>query len=252
MTRLITQPKQSITSFFKTSRFRDERLIIVLLVVALSSVFIFGNDRGLFYKRYANHDWTSSSSMTQAANLSLEHNLLMFYYRTLDDEGKPTYVPYNRYPIGGYILLKLAMLPFQNDFSAQIHAARILTLIFFSATVVLAYLALARIVTSRWAALAAAMLAFSSYYLLYYSDLIGESVVALFGVMLVFHGMTVFMQEGRFRQLLVKTCIALLLGWHVYALLFVFITLGILNELMHNRSAPPPPRLYRPIYPQNM
>ena len=230
---LTTPAKQSIANFFKRSRFRDERMIVVLLIVALSSVFLFGNDRGHFNRNY---DWTSSSTMAQAANLSPEHNFLTFHYQTLDDEGNPKYAPYTRYPIGGYILVKLAMLPFQNDLSAQIYAARILTLILFSATVVLAYLAIARITNNRWAALAAAMLSFASYNMLYHTDMIGEGVVSLFGVMLTFHGMTIFIQEGRFRQLLVKTCVALFLGWHVYALLFVFIVLGILNELIRNRS----------------
>ena len=230
---LTTHPKQAIANTLKRSRFRDERMTIILLGLALSSVFLFGNDRGHFNRNY---DWTSSSTMAQAANLSPEHNFLTFHYQTLDNEGNPKYAPYTRYPIGGYILVKLAMLPFQNDLSAQIYAARILTLILFSATVVLAYLAIARITNNRWAALAATMLAFSSYNMLYHTDMIGEGVVSLFGVMLTFHGMTIFIQEGRFRQLLVKTCIALFLGWHVYALLFVFIVLGIANELIRNRS----------------
>ena len=233
MSSLTDRSKQAIADIFKTSRNRDERLIIVLLVVALSTVFIFGNDRGHFNRAY---DWTSSSTMALAANLSPEHNFLMFHYQTLGHEGKPTYVPYNRYPIGGYILIKLAILPFQNDLSAQIYAARILTLILFSATVVLAYLALARITNNRWAALAATMLSFASYNMLYHTDMIGEGVVSLFGVMLTFHGMVIFIQESRFRQLLIKTCVALLLGWHVYALLLVFILFGIANELVRNRS----------------
>ena len=236
MTRLITRPKQAIANFFKRSRFRDERLVVVLLIIALSTVFIFGNDRGHFYKLDRFDHWVSSQSLTITVNLSPEHNFLMFHDQSLDDEGNPTYKPYNRFPIGSYILTRLAILPFQNDFSAQIYAARILTLIFFSATVGLAYLALARITNNKWAALSAAMLAFSSYYVLNYNDMIGESVVALFGIMLVFHGMVIFIQEDRFRQLLVKTCIALLLGWHVYALLLVFIVLGIANELIRNRQ----------------
>ena len=51
-----------------------------------------------------------------------------------------------------------------------------------------------------------------------------------FGAGMVFHGMVVFVQEGRFRQLLAKTCAALLLGWHVYALLLPFIVLGFGGE----------------------
>ena len=244
---LTARSKQAISSFFKTSRFRDEGLIVVLLAIALSSVFIFGNDRGRFYKADRYNRWFSSQSLTIAANLSPEHNFLMFNHQTLDDESTPAYLPYNRYPIGSYILTRLAILPFQNnsDFSVQIYAARILTLSLFSATVVLAYLALARITSSRWSALAAVMLAFSSFYVLNFNDMVGAVVPWLFGVMLVFHGMAIFVQEGRFRQLLVKTCIALLLGWHVYALLLVFIVLGIANELIRNRSASPSPRVYR-------
>ena len=54
----------------------------------------------------------------------------------------------------------------------------------------------------------------------------------LFGAALVFHGMTAFVQEGRFRQLLIKTCAALLLGWHVYGLLLPFIILGFGGEAL--------------------
>ena len=54
--------------------------------------------------------------------------------------------------------------------------------------------------------------------------------VDLFAVMLVFHGMVVFVQEGRFRQLLARTCVALLLGWHVYAFLLPFLILGLAGE----------------------
>ena len=235
MSSLRDRSKQAIADIFKTPRFRDERLTIVLLIVALSTVFIFGNDRGHFNRYY---DWVTSQSLALAANLSPEHNFLMFHHQTLDGEGIPTYVPYNRFPIGSYILTRLAILPFQSDFdfSVQIYAAKTFTLGFFIGTAVLAYLALSRITDNRWAALAATMLAFSSYQSLFFNDMVGEGVPWLFGIMLVFHGMVIFVQESRFRQLLIKTCIALLLGWHVYALLLVFIILGIANELVRNRS----------------
>ena len=57
-----------------------------------------------------------------------------------------------------------------------------------------------------------------------------EITMDLFAVLLVFHGMTVFMQEGRFGQLLAKTCLALLIGRHVYALLLPFIAFGLGRE----------------------
>ena len=90
----------------------------------------------------------------------------------------------------------------------------------------------------------ATLLAFSSYYLLYYNDMPAtENGLSLFGVLLTFHGMVLFVQEDRFRQLLVKACAALLLGWHVYALLLPFIVLGLLRELNRARRLSAPPSL---------
>ena len=188
-----------------------------LLLLALSSVFIFGGDRDYFYKNET-HNFTSAKTLAIADNLSPDHRFLMFIRQTLDEDGELRYRLYNRFPIGGYALIKLAILPFGDDLSAKIYAARTLTLLCFAAAI-LAYLSLRRITASAWIALTATLTAFSSIYCLYYSDLISNEVmIDLFALMLVFHGMALFEQDGRFRQLLLKSCIALLLGWHSYAL----------------------------------
>ena len=202
-----------------------------LLLLALVSVFIFGGDRGHFY-REAHHDAHSARNLAIADNLSVKHNFLLFSAQTLDEDGEPAYELYNHVPIGGYALINLATLPFGDSLSANIYAARMLMLLFFAAAAVLTYLSLRRLTSSPWIALTVALLAFSSAYCLYYADLIsGEAMIDLFSLLLVFHGMVIFEQEGRFRQLAVKTCIALLLGWHVYALLLPFIVFGIERDL---------------------
>ena len=207
-------------------------LPLLLLLLALSTVVLFGSDRGSFY-RDGSHNNITGNHMAVAANLSSAHNFLGFYRQTLDTDGAPTYQPYNRFPIGGYLLIKLAILPFWDDLSAQLYAARLLMLLFFTAAAVLAYLSLARLTAHRWIALTATLLACSSSYCLYYNDMVAtEGCPDLFGVFLVFHGMVLFGQEGRFRQLLVKTCLALLLGWHVYALLLPFVVLGLTGALV--------------------
>ena len=202
---------------------------LALLFLALATVFLSGGDRGHFsgYKNN-NHAFITQNHMTVAENLSPEHDFLGFYYLTLDDDGDLTYYPYNRFPVLGHVLIKLATLPFPDDLSARLSAARMLMLAFFAAAAATAYLALCALVRNRWAALAATLLSFSSYYALYYNDMVAtEGVVDLFGVMLVFHGMAVYATEGRFGQLLGKTCVALLLGWHVYALLLPYVVLGL-------------------------
>ena len=211
-----------------------------LLLLALASVFIFGAEhRGYFYRGGA-HDQISAKNMGIVENLFSEHHFLMFRGQTLDADGKPTYRPYNRFPIGSYALIKLAGLPFGDDLSAKIYAARMLMLLFFAAAAVMAYLTLRRIAASRWIALTATLLAFSSACCLYYSDLISsEAMVDLFALMLVFHAIVIFEKEGRFLQLPIKACIALLLGWHVYSLLLPFIAFGLMREFIKARSSRP-------------
>ena len=215
-----------------TSVRNSPRLPLALLLLALFTLFLSGNERGHFY-RSGHHNNTTANYLALAANLSPDHNFLGFYRQTLDADGAPTYEVYNRFPIGGYLLIKLAILPFDDDLSAQLYAARLLMLLFFTATAVLAYLSLARLTAHRWMALTATLLTFSSTYCLYYHDAVATaSWPDLFGVWLVFHGMVLFVQEDRFRQLLVKTCLALLLGWSVYALLLPFVVLGLAGALV--------------------
>ena len=213
-------------------------LPLLLLLLALSTVFLFGGDRRHFY-RDGLHDVASAEHLSVAVNLSPEHNFLLFQRQTLDKDGAPSYAPYSRFPMGGYGLVKLSTLPFGDGLTAKIYAARMLFLLFFVGSAVLAYLSLCRLADNRWIALTATLLAFSSYYLLYYNDMLApENSLSLFGVLLTFHGMVLFVQEGRFRQLLIKACAALLLGWHVYALLLPFIVLGLLIELNRARRQP--------------
>ena len=230
-----------------TPALRSPLLPLTLLLLALSTVFVFGGDRGYFY-RGLSHNWISAHHLTVAANLSPEHGFQRFDGRSIDEEGSVRYQPYNRFPIGGYAAMKAATLPFGGSLSAQLHAVRILILLFFAAAAVLAYLSLCRIASNRWIALTATLLAFSSYFLLYFSDMTAtEGMIDLFGVMLTFHGIVVFVQEGRFRQLLVKACVALLLGWHVLAMLLPFVIFGLVSDLLRARSAAatstPPPRI---------
>ena len=207
---------------------------LILLLLALSTVFLFGGDRDRFY-RPGQHDWVSSEHLAVAVNLSPEHDFLMFR-RLAGPDAVPSTL-YNRFPVGGYALISLATLPFRDDPGAQLYAARMLMLAFFAAAAVAAYCAMSRLASSRWIALTTVLLSFSSHYCLYYNDMVHpKTMMDLFGVLLTFHGMVVFLQEGRFRQLLVKACTALLLGWHVVALILAFVVLGMAGEIVRMRS----------------
>ena len=206
-------------------------LLVLLLVFA--ALYLAGDGWGGLYQYHRNHDWNTAKNMALAENLSPAHNFLMFFRQYPGPDGAPVYEPYNRFPVGGFALIKLAILPFGDDLSARLYAARMLMLLMFAAAAMLAYASLRRITASHCVALAATLLAFSSYYLLYYSDMVSNEVTMdLFAVLLVFHGITVYAQEKRFGQLLLKTGLALLIGWHVYALLLPFIAIGLSGEII--------------------
>lgn len=236
---------------------------LFLLLLGLVTVFVFDNGRGHISRMLDDRGSDDKpvvgrNHLTVAANLSAEHSFLGFYVQTVKANGDLTYKPYNRFPVLGHVLIKLVIRPFPDDLPAQVYAAQMLMLAFLIGAAVLAYLALSLMTSCRWVALAATMLAFSSFPVLYYADLVAtEGMMDLFGVLLVFHGLATFgawsgrpstglsnvqtspaiqpKPRDRFAQLLVKTCVALLLGWHVYALLLPFIALSLWHTL-RNRA----------------
>ena len=207
-------------------------LPVGVLLSALCAVFIFPGQRDYFYKQDLHAEFTGKN-LALAANLGTQGGLL-FLSKRRGPDGVVGYEIYNRFPVGAVALTKLAMLPFHGDFSAQLAAARALMLAFFCGAAVLAYLGLAQLANSRGVALGAVLLAFSSFHLLDYSDVVSnEMSVDLFAVMLVFHGMVLFAVEGgrrRFWELAARVGVALLLGWHVYALLLPFLAFGVAHE----------------------
>ena len=205
---------------------------MALALFMFAALLALGGDRGYFYRPRANYNQFAYITLSIAGNLSYEHNFRMANRIWLNEDGGFEYKIYGRFPIGGFALTKLATTPFGDDLAAKLLAARVLMLTAFCGAAAFAYLSIARIAGSRWVALAATLLGFSSLSAIYFADAISvETSANMFGAALVFHGMAVFVQEGRFRQLLIKTCAALFLGgWHVYGLLMPFIALGLGGE----------------------
>ena len=194
------------------------------LLLALSAMLLVPNDRGYFPPHQFG---VNTEHATLAANLALSPGFL-YYKAERRDDGRLRYAPYHRFPVAGYALIKLAMAPFAGDLSAQLRAARWLMALFWCAAAVLAYCALSRLTGSRSLALLATSLGFSSLYMFNFHDATAPEVSAdLFGMMLTFHGMVVFARERRFGQLVAKTCVALGLGWHAYALVGPFVAFGL-------------------------
>ena len=169
---------------------------------------------------------------------------LRAYRPALDAEGRivPEIVP------GGSAafdhLLAAVLRSFGDDLRAQVAAARTLMLALFCGAALLAYLSLCRVLafrrparrgSNRWTALAATLLGFGSVAVAGADTVTASGAPEVFGVFLVFHGMVVFLGEGKFGQLLGKSAAALLLGFGVAALLVPFVLLGLAGEWRRRR-----------------
>lgn len=209
-------------------------LPFALLLAALVVLFPAFVDSGPLHEpRHSLHHVTYNH-LAVAKNLAAEHAWLGFYRQIVDDGGETTYEAYNRFPPLGYFLIKLAMLTQPDDLAGEIQAARMLMLALYAGAAVLAYLSVATLTGQRYVALAATLTAFSSYGVLHACDMVAtEGTVDLFGTMLVFHGIAHYRRAAaaggkpRLGQLVAKTGAALLLGWHVLALLALFVAHGL-------------------------
>ena len=211
---------------------------LATLVFALSCVFWLGDARGHLHGNRVDM-WVTGQQLARAQNLEFPSGL-QFDQVSRNEDGSLRHALHNRFPIGGIALIKLAIAPFEGDLSAQLAAARTLMLAFFCGAALLAYAALCRLVGSRPIALAATLLAFASYYMLVYNDTVSTEIsMDIFAVLLVFHAMVLFRgradagrrgSPGTFWWLLATVGVALLVGWHVFALLVPFAVLCLAGE----------------------
>lgn len=203
---------------------------LLLLGVGVVSLLAFNANRARYYAPLGHH----AAKNLAVADTLFARGFAMFRGVSFAVDGEPRLDVYSRFPVGGFVLLKLATLPFGDALAASVFAARLLMLACLVAAMMLAYQTLRRIAGNGWIALAATALGFSSYYILTHSTIVSpEMMMDLLGVMLTLHGMIVFTQDrSRFRQLWIKSCAALLIGWHVYALLAPFVLLGLGGEIV--------------------
>ena len=218
---------------------------VLVLLAALATLFPFFHEAGPLHRAPYAYDHVTFHHLAVAKNLAAEHGWLGFYSLAVNDADEVTYHPYNRFPPLGYVLIKLAMLTQGGDLAGEIQAARMLMLALFAGAALLAYLAVAQITGNRPLALATTLVTFSSFVALAACDMVAtEGVVDLFGTMLAFHGIARYRFPGgagvplvaggkpRLGQLVAKAGLALLLGWHVCALLAPFLAINAVAALV--------------------
>ena len=199
----------------------------------LAAVFAFALAEGRFSRPVA--DRAAAATLAQVANLSAEHRFVGFTHREIEPDGASdldgdfdaAFVLGEDRPLGGGLALRVATSHFGEDQAAQAFAARASFAALWCLSAALAYLSLARLFGRRWTALAATLLAFSGFAGGAWDAVSLDGSAALFALLLLFHGMVVFVSEGRLRQLILKGGAALLLTYSAYALILPFVVLGL-------------------------
>ena len=162
----------------RLAQWRD-RMPLAILMLALASLFVLGGDRAYFQREGGHHNENSIKNLAIAENLSPKINFRLATRVRQYEDGGLGYDIYSRFPIGGYALIKLALLPFGGDIRAGLAAARFLMLVSFCGAALFCWLSVARISGSRWIALAATLLSFSGFYALYFADAVSSEMSVL-------------------------------------------------------------------------
>jgi hypothetical protein len=165
------------------------------------------------------HGYNSTLALALAKNLGPTHGFLMFSRAHLDAAGRVQLDPHNRLPIPAFLLIRAAMLPCGGDVLCEIAAARLLMILLLGGAMVVSYLLMVEISGRPLLAAAVAILAFSSYYLQYYGDMIYNDIPALFGFLLILLGIARYERDGARGILYAGVAIGVGFGWQAFGAL---------------------------------
>jgi hypothetical protein len=205
---------------------RDSYLLILVAIGV--SLFIFQNHTDGFDTGH--HGNLSSHGMAIARNLSvIEKPFLMFTNRTLLDNGKIEFKTYNRFPVFPFLLIRLFTISFEPNLATQIFVARLLMDLFFLLSIILAYMLLKTLLEDNLKAFIVALFVFSSYFMLYYSDMIFNDIPSLFGFMLAMYMVACLVKNPLSNfKVIIFSLLSISMGWQVYSVLFswLFVDIG--------------------------
>jgi len=206
----------------------EKVLTLLLLFLALISIFLLQNHKTGFEDGH--HGFLSSHGITLAKSIFSGSRLLMFTEKSILEDGTISYDAYNRFPIFPFLIIGTALRAFEPNLAEQIYIARQIMNLFFVASIILSFLISYELLKNYFLSVSATLLVFSSYYMLYYNDMIFNDTPALFGfVLALFLTIKSHVQKHRLRTIVLLSIVSISMGWQPYA---VFIS-WFLSETFH-------------------
>ena len=206
----------------------ERGLPLLLLGCAATSLFVFQNHTIGFDVGHSG--WLSSGGLTLAKSLFTEGHLLMFFQRSVQANGQIVYEPYNRFSLFPFLIIGLAIRPFEPNLAWQVYVARQVMNVFFVLSILICFKSLRRLGRDPFLSLALALVVFSAAPLLYYSDMIFNETPTLFGFLLAFYLVVQNQTSDRpTGRLIGFSILALSLGWQPYAVFASWFLVDLFN-----------------------
>ena len=204
--------------------------LLIMLVIAIAVFGLQTYNVGFWGIR---HGWTSSHGLAMMTKAEPDNSFVGYSMGFYKPDGTIDYVYFDRYPVV-FSVVTNAFLRLFDDLPTQIYAARQYMNAIFLLTVVMAYVLVRNYVRNGFLALAIVLWSSSSFYLLYYKDMIHYDQPALLGLVGLLVAITLYKKnspslpaerglggEVKFRLVIyITTLIAVILG-RGYASFFV-------------------------------
>lgn len=209
-------------------------LFYFLVCFAIASIFILQNHTNGFNTEH--HGFTSSRGALMSKGLIVDNHFVMLFNKQLLKDGTVNYHPYNRFPIFPFLLTGAVMQIFEPDLSMQIYIARQVMNVFIVAALLLSIFMIKKLITDQYLSLSVSLFAFSSYYLLYYNDMIFNDTPALFGFVLALF-LVVKCHEDTFRKplLFLFPILSISTGWQPYAVFMTWFVVDAFDQIRQKR-----------------
>ena len=217
-------------------------VIVLLVVVVWTFVFenrVVGLEPGFDDLQPKHHGWVTANTLAIISKATPEHYFVGYALAFKDDQNRPQYEYFDRYPFFFSALFNLA-LSFSDNLADQLYLAKQLMNLIFLGTLLLAFLIVDKLIKNKPVALTVVLLAFANPYLLWYKDMVHFDQPALLGFLFLIYAIALYKLDGRKTLLYIAPFVAVGLGrgYASYSILFLWLALeGFLILRMQDLNA---------------
>ncbi|MBI5056282.1 MAG: hypothetical protein HZB61_06695 [Nitrospirae bacterium] len=206
-------------------------LFLLLFFFAVACIFLLQNHTNGFNTEH--HGFTSSRGAVLSKSLMVDNkHLVMLLAKQMLDNGEIYYHPYNRFPVFPFLVTGVAMQAFEPNLAMQIYVARQVMNLFIIGALILCFLLTDAILKDKYLSLTTTFFIFSSYYILYYNDMIFNDTPSIFGfVLALFLVVKEYTGNLRRSRIILLSLISISVGWQPYAVFIAWLLVDVFNQI---------------------